>query len=101
MQGHLKINIDLFSALCPPQLHKTYGNKLQICTMATKYCLHGMTNNNIVSNVRTYNICMNAMYRNLKSGKMHYGQKLKCVHKVLKGLSQEMDLAFEYMHGQF
>jgi hypothetical protein len=22
MQGHLKINIDLFSALCPPQLHK-------------------------------------------------------------------------------
>jgi hypothetical protein len=52
-------------------------------------------------NVCTYNICMNAMYRNLKSGKKHYGQKLKCVHKVLKGLSQEMDLAFEYMHGQF
>jgi hypothetical protein len=23
MQGHLKINIDLFSALCPPQLHKS------------------------------------------------------------------------------
>jgi hypothetical protein len=22
MQGHLKININLFSALCPPQLHK-------------------------------------------------------------------------------
>jgi hypothetical protein len=22
MQGHLKINISLFSALCPPQLHK-------------------------------------------------------------------------------
>jgi hypothetical protein len=22
MQGHLKIHIDLFSALCPPQLHK-------------------------------------------------------------------------------
>jgi hypothetical protein len=22
MQGHLKINIDLFSVLCPPQLHK-------------------------------------------------------------------------------
>ena len=22
MQGHLKINVDLFSALCPPQLHK-------------------------------------------------------------------------------
>jgi hypothetical protein len=24
MQGHLKININLFSALCPPQLHKEY-----------------------------------------------------------------------------
>ncbi len=24
MQGHLKINIYLFSALCPPQLHKLY-----------------------------------------------------------------------------
>jgi hypothetical protein len=27
MQGHLKINIDLFSALCPPQLHKTFKSK--------------------------------------------------------------------------
>jgi hypothetical protein len=24
MQGHLKINIDLFSASCPPQLHKSF-----------------------------------------------------------------------------
>jgi hypothetical protein len=22
MQGHLKINVDLFGVLCPPQLHK-------------------------------------------------------------------------------
>jgi hypothetical protein len=28
MQGHLKINIDLFSALCPPQLHKKLNTKL-------------------------------------------------------------------------
>jgi len=27
MQGHLKINIDLFSALCTPQLHKKYKVK--------------------------------------------------------------------------
>jgi hypothetical protein len=26
MQGHLKINIDLFSALCPSQLHKRNNN---------------------------------------------------------------------------
>jgi hypothetical protein len=30
MQGHLKINIDLFSALCPPQLHKM-GLFLHFC----------------------------------------------------------------------
>ncbi len=28
MQGHLKININLFSALCPPQLHKNFKGML-------------------------------------------------------------------------
>jgi hypothetical protein len=30
MQGHLKINVILFSALCPPQLHKIKKPEKQI-----------------------------------------------------------------------
>jgi hypothetical protein len=46
MQGHLKINIDLFSALCPPQLHKTFKepknrfqgtNCARLCSLAGRY----------------------------------------------------------------
>ncbi len=38
MQGHLKINIDLFSALCPPQLHKT--DDLQITNFQNSEAAH-------------------------------------------------------------